>query len=105
MKVDCGQSRSESAICNIVAREMEKAGKTQNIKDVIRQQSHHVLGNDGNDIVVFGQRSSIRLLSQTTLIQGDGTFTCVVSPFSQQYAFHGILQNGVSNPLLYCLVR
>ena len=72
---------------------------------MIRQKSHHVLGNDGNDIVVFGQQSTIRFLADTTLIQGDGTFTCLVRPFTQLYIFHALLTNGVSYPLLYCLVK
>ena len=89
LKVDCGLSMKVNAICNVVHRELEKAGKAQNIADTIRQKTHHVLGSDGNDIVVFGQTSSITLLSKTTLIQGDGTFTCVVNPFSQLYIFQG----------------
>ena len=72
---------------------------------MIGQKTHHVLGNDGDDIVVFGQTSSTPLLSQTTLIQGDGTFTCVVSPFSQLYVFHTPIKNGVLHPLPNCLVR
>ena len=55
--------------------------------------------------MVFGLTSSIVFLSETTLIQGDGTFTCVVLPFTQLYMFHALLQKGVSYPVLYCLVR
>ena len=55
--------------------------------------------------MVFGLTSSIVFLGQTTLIQGDGTFTCVVLPFTQLYMFHALLQKGVSYPVLYCLVR
>ena len=76
-----------------------------NIDEMLRQKSHHVLGTDGKDIVIFGLSSSIRFLSETTLIQGDGTFSCVVQPFTQLYIFHGLLKNGVSYPLLYCLLR
>ena len=54
---------------------------------------------------MFGLASAIVFLSNTTLIQGDGTFTCVVHPFTQLYIFHALLKNGVSYPLLYCLVK
>ena len=80
-------------------------GNAQSVKDLVQGKTHHVLGNDGEEIVVFGLTSSIMFLSQTTLIQGDGTFTCVVLPFTQLYMFHALLKNGVSYPLLYCLVR
>ena len=105
LKIACGLSISESSICNYIRREKEKAGKITNIAALIRQKTHHVLGNDGNNIVVFGLASSIVFLSQTTLIQGDGTFTCVVLPFTQLYMFHALLRNGVSYPVLYCLVK
>ena len=77
----------------------------KDIADLIEQKIHHVLGNYGDEIVMFGLTSSIVFLSQTTLIQGDGTFTCVVLPFTQLYMFHALLRNGVSYPVLYCLVR
>ena len=105
LKDDCGLSLTTVSICNIVRREKDKMGQVKNIADLIKQKTHHVLGNSGDDIVVFGLSSSIVFLSQTTLIQGDGTFTCVVLPFTQLYMFHALLRNGVSYPVLYCLVR
>ena len=82
-----------------------RKGLPKNLAEIVEQRTHHVLGSDGDDIVVFGLSSSFHLLSSTRLIQGDGTFTCVVNPFTQLYILHGLLQNGVSYPLLYCLVR
>ena len=93
-----GLSVSESSICNYIRREKERDGKLTNITALIHQKAHHFLSNDGNDIVVFGLASSIVFLGQTTLIQGDGTFTCVVLPFTQLYVFHALLRNGVSYP-------
>ena len=101
---DCGLALNPRSISNIILREKKRRGMTTNIKEIIQKGMHHVLGNDGEDVVVFGLSSSIHLLSTTTLIQGDGTFTCVVRPFTQLYVFHGLL-NGVSYPLLYGLVR
>ena len=78
---------------------------TTNLTEMIEHKTHHVLGNDGQDIVVFGLLSSIHLLAITTLIQADGTFKCVVPPFTLLYVFHGLVKNEVSFPLLYCLVK
>ena len=89
----------------MVLREKKKRGETTTLTEIIRNRTHHVLGNDGTDIVVFGLSSSIQFLSTTMLIQGDGTFSCVVEPFTQLYIFHALLDNGVSYPLLYCLVK
>ena len=102
---DCGLSLNPRSICNILLREKNRRGLTTNLRQMIERNTHHLLGNDGEDILVFGQLSSIHFLSTTPLIQADGTFTCVVKPFTQLYVFHGLLNNGVSFPLLYCLVR
>ena len=96
---------NERSIANIIRRDKKKRGETVDLMDMILQKSHHVLGNDGHDIVVFGQTSAIPFLANTTLIQGDGTFTCLIHPFTQLYIFHALLKNGVSYPLLYCLVK
>ena len=105
IKKECCPSMNERSIANIILLEKTKRGEAVDLADMIRQKSHHVLGNDGNDIVVFGQTSAIPFLANTTLIQGDGTFTCLVRPFTQIFIFHALLKNGVSYPLLYCLVR
>ena len=64
LKVDCGLSLTTVSICNIVRREKDKRGKVKNIADLIKQKTHHVLGNYGDDIVVFGLTSSIVFLSK-----------------------------------------
>ena len=102
---DCGLWMNPRSISNIILREKKKVGLTTNLREMLERRTHHVLGNDGEDIVIFGLPFSIRFLSTTRLIQEDGTFSCVVSPFTQLYVFHGLLQNGVSFPFLYCLVR
>ena len=93
------------AVCNVVRREKEKRGDLATIEDIIGTRSHHLLGNDGMDILVFGQSNAVPYLSLTALIQADGTFKCVVPPYKQLYVFHGVLHNNVSFPLLYCLVK
>ena len=96
---------NERSIANIIRLDKKKRGEAVDLTDMILQKSHHVLGNDGKDIIVFGQTSAIKFLANTTLIQGDGTFTCLIHPFTQLYIFHALMRNGVSYPLLYCLVR
>ena len=96
---------NERSIANIIRLDKKNRGEAVDLTDMILQKSHHFLGNGGNDIIVFGLQSAITFLANTTLIQGDGTFTCLVNPFTQLYIFHALLKNGVSYPLLYCLVR
>ena len=39
------------------------------------------------------------------MLQGDGTFSCVVLPFTQLYIVHAVLANAVSYPMLFSLVK
>ena len=103
--IDSGLSLNPRSVNNMVLRGRVNRGETTKLSDLIKDKTHHLLGNDGEDIVVFGLSSSIHFLATTTLIQGDGTFFCVVHPFTQLYIFHALLLNGVSYPLLYCLVK
>ena len=89
IKDDCVLSLSTHHICNIINDEKVRRGMTVNFTEMLQRGTHHVLGHDGNDVVVFGLVSSIRLLAATPIIQGDGTFACVVSPFTQLYIFMG----------------
>ena len=93
IKEDCCLTLSPQSICNIIHREKVRKGLPKNLAEIVEQRTHHVLGSDGDGIVVFGLSSSFHLLSSTRLIQGDGTFTCVVNPFTQLYILHGLLQN------------
>ena len=90
------------AICNMKRRMF---GVSTNLREILENGGHHLLGHDGDKIVVFGRSTAFNYLSTCPLIQSDGTFECVVSPFSQLYIIHGIIKNGVSFPLLYCLVK
>ena len=65
---------------------------------------HLILGNVGNDVVVFGTQSSLELLATTPIIQCDGTFSCCPSDFYQLYIFHGLVNN-VAYPLVYALLK
>ena len=93
IKEDRCLTLSPQSICNIIHREKVRKGLPKNLAEIVEQRTHHVLGSDGDGIVVFGLSSSFHLLSSTRLVQGDGTFTCVVNPFTQFYILHGPLQN------------
>ena len=87
-------------------REAKKEiGEATNVDYLIEKGGHHLLGNDGTDILVFGTSAALDCMSVAPIIQCDGTFTCVVLPFTQLYIFHQVLVNGVTYPMLYCLVR
>ena len=101
---DCGVSLNARSLCNRVRREKVKQGVATSIRNLIETGGHHLLGHDGEDILVFGHPSALHFLSTTPLIEGDGTFTCLVSPYSQLYMFHALVDNGVIFPVLYCLV-
>ena len=66
IKEDCCLSLNPRSICNIIRREKKIRGITVNFNEMIQQKSHHILGCDGNEIVVFGLSSSIHFLSKTT---------------------------------------
>ena len=98
----CGLSLNPRSFCNIVLGEKEKRGIAVDLNNIISKGQRHFLGNGDKDIVVFGLRSSIHLLSNTSLIQGDGTFTCGVHPFTQLYIF--MLSRRTAFPTLSSIV-
>ena len=71
----------------------------------IKTKSHHLLGSDAKDILVFGLESSVEYMSQTPVIFADGTFTCVIEGYSQLYIFHALIRNDVSFPMFFCLLN
>ena len=98
----CESHLDPHAICNMRRR---MRGPGTNLRDLLREGGHHFLGNDGDDIVVFGRSSAFHYLATAPMLQGDGTFDCVVLPYTQLYIVHAVLANAVSFPMLYCLVR
>ena len=84
---------------------LKEIGDARNVDDLIEKGGHHPLGHDEKDILVFGTSAALHCLSVTPIIQCDGTFTCVVFPFTQLYIFHAVLGNRVTYPMLFCLVR
>ena len=75
----CDSHLDPHAICNI-KRRMQGTGT--NLRDLLQNGGHHFLGNDGDDIVVFGRSSAFHYIATAPMLQGDGTFDCVALPFT-----------------------
>ena len=93
------------SICKMRQDARKAKGEATNLKELITKGGHHLLGHDKDDILVFGTMKALDCMSVTPIIQCDGTFTCVVLPFTQLYIFHAVLENGVTYPMLYCLME
>ena len=96
---------SRNAVDMARLREMNKRGEVTKLDDLIEDQSHHLLKNDGDEMLIFGLVSAVRILAATNLILADGTFKCVLPGFSQLYVFHAVVRNNVAIPMLFCLVK
>lgn len=57
-------------------------------------------------ILIFSTKTNIRLLTQSRIIIGDGTFKSVLGIFTELYGMHGEigLTNAIIEPLVYCLM-
>ena len=85
-------------------RIMEENGD-YTLQNIIASKKHHLLKNDGQNILIFGDEKAVERLATTNVIHADGTFTCVIDGFSQLYIFHATAENNVSLPVLFCLVN
>ena len=86
-------------------RRMKKQDDVTNLADIIRKRNHHLLKNDGKEILIFGLKSAVRMMSRTKMLLADGTFKCLLTGFSKLHLFHAIVKNNVSLPMLFCLVK
>ena len=87
-------------------RQMEDEGNVSDLENIISTKKHHLLANDEEKkILIFGDDSALQRLAATPLIHADGTFRCVLFGFKQLYVFHATVENNVSVPVLFCLVR
>ena len=56
-------------------------------------------------ILIFGDDMAVQRLAATKVIHADGTFKCILPGFSQLYIFHATVENNLSLPVLFCLVK
>ena len=90
----CKVSLNVGSIRNMRRAAKDEVRETTNITELIQTREHHLLGNDGHVILVFGTSAALHYMSVTPIIQCDGTFTCVVLPFTQLYIFVAVRENG-----------
>ena len=86
-------------------RQMKKQCDVTNLDDLIRKKNHHLLKNEEEEILIFGLKSAVGMMSRTKMILADGTFTCLLLGYSQLHVFHAVVKNNVSLPMLFCLVK
>ena len=84
---------------------MKKQDDVTNLADLIQTRTHHLLKNDGDEILIFGLKSAVGIMATTTMILADGTFKCVLPDYFQLYILHAVVQNNVSFPMFYCLLK
>ena len=85
-------------------RKMEKEDD-YSLDKIIESKKHHLLKNDGKDFLIFGDDKAVERLAASNVIHADGTFKCVLGGFSQLYILHATVENNVSLPALFCLVK
>ena len=100
-----GKKMSPEAASMARRRALKKAGKATNVKELLLTREHHLLANDGEDVLVFGDKTTVSYMSTVNLILADGTFRCLLPGYSQLYVFHVVVANNVAVPALFCLVK
>ena len=105
IKRDSGVTGSSRSICNMRNSAKKEVGIPTSIREILEVGNHHLLCNDGDDILVLGMSTSLAIMSSSPMIHGDGTFTCTIQPFSQLYILHAVVANDTSYPMLYCLLK
>ena len=103
-KANTRSSSTPSVILVSRMRDMEAPQTPTALSDIVARRYHLVLGNIGDDVVVFGARSSLELLAATPVVQCDGSFPCCLPDCDQLSIFHGLVNN-VTGPLVYALVK
>ena len=100
-----GKKRGKKAVSMARKRALQKAGRATNVTELLVTREHHLLANEGEEILVFGDKTTVSYMSTTLLILTDGTFSCVLPGYTQLYIFHVVVANNVSLPALFCLVK
>ena len=105
IRTNTGCVMSRQAINNARTHRQLASNEIKTVSDLIASKSHHLLADDGEDVLIFGMERAIEYLASTSVIFADGTFKCVLSGYAQLYIIHAIVENDVSLPMLFCLLR
>ena len=68
-------------------RALERAHRAKNITELIKTREHHLLANEGEDIIVFGDKTTVVYMSTAPIILCDWTFKCIQPGYTQLYIF------------------
>lgn len=104
IKANTKSTMTPSSVLVARKRDMETHKRPTTMSGIVSSGYHLILGNVGDDVVVFGTQSSLELLATTPIIQCDGTFSCCPCDYYQLYIFHGLVNN-VAYPLVYALLK
>ena len=104
IKANTKSKMTPSSVLMSRKRDMERHQRPTTLSEIVASRYHLTIGNIGDDVIVFGTKTSLELLATTSTIQCDGTFSCCPRGYSQLYIFHGMVNN-VTYPLVYALIR
>ena len=85
-------------------RKMKK-DSNNTLEGIIASKKHHLLHHEDKNVLIFGDDKAIQRLATTKTINSDGTFSCVIPGFAQLYIFHATVENNVSIPVVFYLVK
>ena len=86
-------------------RVLHELGIPLTVNELLEKGSYYLLVySESKDILIFGDVMGIKRLSETSVIQCDGTFKMLLSGYSQLYSFHAN-EEGVLVPCLLCLTK
>ena len=84
---------------------LHELGIPLTVDELLVKGSYYLLGySESKDILVFGDVMGIKRLSETNVIQCDGTFKMLLRGYSQLYSFHAYDED-VLVPCLLCLTK
>jgi len=93
---------------NFIKKTIQSARKKcypiNTIEDVYRVKPLSMLAMYGNDIHIYGNIDSLKILANSALICADGTFGLKTGDFNQLYILHGILKNTYV-PCIFILMK
>ena len=77
---ECKFKMTRSAIDMARKRKIEKEGD-YTLESIIASKKHHLLHNDDQNVLIFGDDKAVQRLAVTNTIHADGTFSCIIPGF------------------------
>ena len=96
---------SRQGINSARVAEFRRRNMCVDIPSIVKTKAHHLLGSDSDEILVFGLHVNDEYMSRSPVLFADGTFTCIIKGYSQLYIYHALVEDDVSFPMLFCLMK